>query len=234
MLAASSLLLGAAIATVRRIGTFPLGLIMAFGAGVLLSAVAFELVLPAVDHSPKGAFIGFVVGTVLFTAGDTGISRLGYANRKDINGAPSDASGLTIAPRFAPRRFTRDRCTRIDDLADGRGRCGGVGRSVHLEHPRRHRGHGQPAAGGWSVRAVFGLWTAIVLLCALASALGYAFLDGASEQVLAFMYAFAGGAILTMLATSMMPEAYENARRAAGTATVVGGMTAFWISWNFG
>src|SRR6185436_19950988 len=88
-------------------------------------------------------------------------------------------------------------------------------------------------AGGWSVRAVFGLWTVIVLLCALASALGYVFLDGASEQVLAFMYAFAGGAILTMLATSMMPEAFENARRAAGTATVVGGLVAFCISWNF-
>ena len=49
--------------------------------------------------------------------------------------------------------------------------------------------------------------TVVVAICALASPLGYALLDGASAWLLASIFAFAAGAILTMLATSMMPMA---------------------------
>ena len=85
-------------------------------------------------------------------------------------------------------------------------------------------------ASGWSHRGVMLLWTAIALACALATVAGYALLDGASPRTMAFILAFAGGAILAMLATSMMPEAYEHARRWAGMATVVGFALAFGIN----
>jgi len=52
--------------------------------------------------------------------------------------------------------------------------------------------------------------------------LGFTLLDGASPSTLAFMLGFSGGAILTMLATSMMPEAYEHAGRLVGIANVLG------------
>jgi ZIP family zinc transporter len=78
---------------------------------------------------------------------------------------------------------------------------------------------------------LWGLVAASTLLAgALAAGLGYAALDGASTDLLAFILAFAGGAVLTMLATSMMPEAYEHAGRSVGVLTVVGFTLAFVIA----
>jgi ZIP family zinc transporter len=67
------------------------------------------------------------------------------------------------------------------------------------------------------------------MVCALAAGLGYVLLDGASAGTLAFVYSFAGGAVLTMLATSMMPEAFEMAGRAVGFITVFGFFIAYAI-----
>ena len=78
---------------------------------------------------------------------------------------------------------------------------------------------------------MFGLWTIIALSSAIAAAAGFALLDGAGPDTLAFMFAFAGGAMLTMLATSMMPEAFEHAGRAVGLVTVLGFAVAFGINW---
>jgi len=66
-----------------------------------------------------------------------------------------------------------------------------------------------------------------MLVTAVASLLGYALLDGASVRTLSFVLAFAGGAILTMLADTMMPEAFEHGGRAVGLATTLGFGLAF-------
>ncbi len=98
LLAASSLVLGATVAVLAPPGRRLLGVVMAFGSGVLLSAISFELVEEAVDTAGGlgSTFFGLFVGAIVFTVGDVLISRLGYADRKDIGGAPPDAGGLTI------------------------------------------------------------------------------------------------------------------------------------------
>ena len=72
------------------------------------------------------------------------------------------------------------------------------------------------------VPKIFALWLGIVLVCTAASGAGYAALGSASNQLLAFVQAFAGGAMLMMLANTMIPEAYERAGKLAGIATVMG------------
>jgi zinc transporter, ZIP family len=98
LFAASSLVLGAAVAELRPPGMRLLGLVMGFGSGVLLSAVSFELIEEAVETSGalRSTFLGFFVGAIVFTVGDLLIGRMGYANRKDIGGSAPDAGGLTI------------------------------------------------------------------------------------------------------------------------------------------
>ena len=76
-----------------------------------------------------------------------------------------------------------------------------------------------------------GLLDRLVAVSGLSAGLGYALLDGASPSTLAFMLGFAGGAILTMLSTSMMPEAYEHAGRLVGIANVFGFAIAVMINW---
>ena len=86
------------------------------------------------------------------------------------------------------------------------------------------------AKSGWKPRRILGLWVLVIVVCALASLAGYALLDGASDGTLAFVLAFAGGAVLTMLADTMMPEAFEKGGRLVGLATTFGFALAFAIS----
>ena len=73
------------------------------------------------------------------------------------------------------------------------------------------------------------LWTAIALVSGLASVAGYGLFQHASPDTVAFVLAFAAGAILTMLADTMMPEAYEHGGKLVGVVTTLGFVIAFVI-----
>jgi len=84
--------------------------------------------------------------------------------------------------------------------------------------------------GGWSPGRVMGLWALVTAASGIAAVLGYVVLDGTSPSVVAFVLAFAAGAILTMLADTMMPEAFEHGGRYVGLATTAGFGLAFAIT----
>jgi ZIP family zinc transporter len=77
---------------------------------------------------------------------------------------------------------------------------------------------------------IFGLWAGVTVVSALAAGAGYGLMGGASGNVTGFVEAFAAGAVLTMLADTMMPEAFENGGRATGLLTVLGFSLAFLLS----
>jgi ZIP family zinc transporter len=85
--------------------------------------------------------------------------------------------------------------------------------------------------GGWRKSSVLVLWTAVAVVSGLASALGYVSLDTGSPGTVAAVLAFAAGAILTMLATSMVPEGFEHGGRFTGLATVLGFGFAYALDW---
>ena len=84
--------------------------------------------------------------------------------------------------------------------------------------------------GGWSPAKVMGLWTLVAAVSGIAALVGYGLLDGASPRTIAIVISFAGGAILTMLADTMMPEAFEHGGRYVGLATTAGFALAFGIT----
>jgi ZIP family zinc transporter len=86
------------------------------------------------------------------------------------------------------------------------------------------------AAAGWTQTRVVRLWGLVTLVCGVAALAGYALFDTASPRTVAFVLAFAGGAILTMLADTMMPEAYEHGGKLVGVFTTLGFALAFAIS----
>ena len=83
------------------------------------------------------------------------------------------------------------------------------------------------ATAGWRPRRVMAMWCGIVLTSGAASLLGYVLFQGQSSEAVAFVLAFAAGAILTMLADTMMPEAYEHGGPLVGVATTIGFAVAF-------
>jgi ZIP family zinc transporter len=56
------------------------------------------------------------------------------------------------------------------------------------------------------------------------------FLAGASGETVAVIQSFAAGAILTMLASTMLPEAYQEGGAVVGVVTTVGFLGAFTLS----
>ena len=85
------------------------------------------------------------------------------------------------------------------------------------------------AAGHPRKRIVLG-WTAVALLCALATVGGYQFQEFAGKELQGGIDGFAAGALLVMLVTSMIPEATEKAREQAGLAAVLGFAVAAGLS----
>jgi ZIP family zinc transporter len=236
LVGAGSMLLGALVAIARPPSRRWLGMIMGFGAGVLISALAFELVGKAVivEDGMAGVTAGLLVGCGTFVAGDVFLERrLGPAvGRPDAPGPPR--GGLSIA---------------LGALLDGVPECavlgltilqgGSVGAAMLVAVFISNLPEGIAATttlrqGGWTNARTIRLWVVVVTACALASPLGYALLDGASAWLLASIFAFAAGAILTMLATSMMPLAYELAGRWVGPVTVAGFALAFAVNWVAG
>jgi zinc transporter, ZIP family len=224
LLAASSLLLGGAAALRFRISLRTIGLIMGFGAGVLISAVAFDLVEEAISiSSGHGAVLaGVFAGCGVFFVGDWVIDHSGGANRKSAAGDGERESALAIA---------------LGTILDGLPESVVIGLTVFESGtigaaylvavfisnvPEAISSSVGLAAGGWRARRILGMWTVIALVSGLASLVGYAAFQHASPDAVAFMLAFAGGAILTMLADTMMPEAYEHGGKLVGVVTTAG------------
>jgi ZIP family zinc transporter len=232
IVAGSSLVLGGLIALRFRISGRLLGLVMAFGAGVLISAVAFELVGEAFDTSAGegGVALGLFAGALAFFAGDTLISRMGGADRKSSRGKQAGGAPLAIVLGIVLDGIPETAVIGLS-LLEGEGVKVAVIAAVFLSNlPESIAATSGLKQSGWRPRRIIGLWLLVMIVCALAALAGYGLLEDASGRTLAFVLAFAGGAVLTMLADTMMPEAFEHAGRATGLATTLGFALAFAIS----
>jgi len=222
-LAASSLLIGALIVYWRPVSQGLLGLIMAFGAGVLISAVAYELVAEALDTGERFAPVaaGLAAGALTFFAGDWYIDRLGGDKRKHSD---QDAGGsalpltLGIVLDGIPESITLGLT-----LLAGEGVSAAMLAAVFLSNlPESMAATTGFERSGRSRRWTICLWLAVIAVSGLAALAGYSLLDGAADETVAFVLAFAGGAVLTMLADTMMPEAFKYGGKQVGLLTTFG------------
>jgi ZIP family zinc transporter len=205
---------------------------MAFGAGVLISAVAYELVGQAAATADRGYSVaaGLFAGCAVFYAGDAWIDRLGGDARKDPGGRQEAGSGLAIVLGIILDGIPESVVIGLGLLA-GSTPSVAVIVAVFLSNlPEAAAATAGLSRSGWRTARLYALWGAVVLVSGLSSLAGYAFFGEASGDVLAFMMAFAGGAILTMLADTMMPEAFANRGRSVGLITTLGFVLAFLLS----
>ena len=224
ILATSSLILGGLIASRFSLGKRTLGIIMAFGAGTLISAVSYELVFEAVKLAKGSGFpaFGFFAGAITFYCSEKLIEKLGAGNPMKIE--VSNQSSLAIPMILA---IILDGVPESIVIGLGIFEGGTVSLSMLVavfisNLPEAIAGTTGMKAGGWTKTKVVLLWCIIAVVCAFATVAGYTLFSGVSQQWLSFIQAFAGGAILIMLANSMMPESYEHGGKLAGIFTVLG------------
>ena len=228
LLATSSLLFGGLIGCYIPIGKRTLGLVMAFGAGVLISAVSYELVFEAI-HQGKGTggvATGLFFGALTFFFADRIISNMGAAGRKAIEASSGAALVVPMLLGILLDGIPESLVIGLGILEGGTVSLAMLVAVFISNLPEAIAGTAGMRAGGSSNGKILGLWIAIAVLCAFTTVAGFGLFGNASPFVLAFVQAFAAGAILTMLANSMMPEAFEHGGKLAGLFTVLGFSTA--------
>jgi zinc transporter, ZIP family len=223
-LATSSLILGGIIASRFTLSKRTIGVIMAFGAGTLISAISYELIIEAVKLAKGTGFpaFGLFAGAFTFYFSDMMIEKFGAGNRMNI-GAPTQ-SRLVIPMVLA---IILDGVPESIVIGLGIFEGGTVSMAMLVavfisNLPEAIAGSSGMKASGWSRKKIIFLWLVIALVCSFATLAGYSLFSGASSHWLSFIQAFAGGAILMMLANSMMPEAFEHGGKLAGVFTVLG------------
>jgi ZIP family zinc transporter len=230
--AAASLIVGGAVALRYEVGGRTLGLVMAFGSGVLISAVAFELVEEAFGTSAGegGVALGLFAGSAVFFAGDTLIDRLGGDDRKHSGGRQVDGSALAIVLGIVLDGIPESIVLGLTIVLSGSVSAAFLVAVALSNVPEAIAASSGLSQSGWAARRILGLWTLVAVVSGLAALVGFTVLDSASPKTVAFVLAFAAGAILTMLADTMMPEAFEHGGKLVGVVTTFGFGLAFTIS----
>jgi ZIP family zinc transporter len=216
--------LGAAAALSFRIGLRAIGLIMGFGAGVLISAVAFDLVEEAIGKaSGHGAvLVGIFAGCGVFFGGDWLIDRLGGARRKSAVGGQESDSALAIVLGTVLDGIPESIVIGLTIFQSGAVGAAYLAAVFISNVPEALSSTVGLKASGWRSKRILFMWTVIALVSGIASLVGYSAFRHSSPDTIAFIDAFAAGAILTMLADTMMPEAYEHGGKLVGVVTTLG------------
>lgn len=224
LLATSSLIIGGLIASRFSLSKKTIGIIMGFGAGTLISAISYELIFESVKIAKKSGYpaLGFFAGAFTFFFADKLIAKFGARN-SGSEGASSH-SNLIIPMVLA---IILDGVP--ESIVIGLGIFEGGAISLALlvavfvsNLPEAIAGSSGMKQDGWSKKKIILLWSFIALVCSLSTVAGFSLFTHTSVYGLSFIQAFAGGAILMMLANSMIPEAYEHGGKLAGVATVLG------------
>jgi ZIP family zinc transporter len=230
--AAATLIAGGAFALRFGVRERELGLVLAFGSGVLISAVSFELVEQAfVTDGGRGAVaLGLCVGSLTFYVGDLLIDRMGGEARKQPDGGQAEGSPLAIVLGIVLDGIPESLVLGLTIVSTGSVSAAFLLAVALSNVPEAVAASTGLAQAGWRSSRILGLWTVVSVVSGLSALLGFAVFDTASPATLAFVLSFAGGAILTMLADTMIPEAYAHGGKLVGVVTTFGFGLAFAVS----
>src|SRR3954454_15981718 len=230
----SALVVGVTIAYLADVPQRVIAAVMAFGSGVLISALSFDLMQTAFESGGFAATaIGFLAGAATYTAAHVYISRRGGHDRKRSGGQQQHTgagSGTAIAVGALLDGIPESIVIGVS-LLTGKGVSMVAVAAVFLSNvPEGLSSAAGMRKGGRGAAYVFGVWGGIALASALAALIGYVAFEGVSPAWVAAVTAIAAGAILAMISDTMIAEAFETAHEYAGLITVAGFLAAFALS----
>ncbi|PFG30482.1 ZIP family metal transporter [Paramicrobacterium agarici] len=223
-----ALVVGAAVAWFVSVPKHVVAAVMAFGSGVLISALAFDLVDEAADN---GGFwptmFGFLAGAIVYVGINITLDWRNARNRNSRSSSKGTGTGIVVGAL-------------LDGIPEtavlGLSLVGGGQLSIPIlaavvisNLPEGLSATADLKREGRSPAYVFGLWGITTAACALSALGGFALLQGAPVQATSFVSAIAAGAILAMICDTMIPEAFDDAKSFTGLVAVIGFFAAFGI-----
>jgi ZIP family zinc transporter len=226
-LAASSLLIGALLGLARPWPSRLIGLVLAFGAGALISAVSFDLAEEGARVGGPGFLgLGLAVGALVYFALNRMVGRRSHGSGR---GAAQKAGTALAVGAFLDG--IPEQAVLGIGVASGDGVSVGLLVAVFVSNlPEAIGSSSEMRATGTRPAAIRRLWLLVALVCTAATIAGYAVADNVSGDLNAAVDGFAAGALLVMLIDSMIPEAVRNGGDVSGLVTVLGFAVAAGLS----
>ncbi|MDB5477822.1 MAG: Zinc transporter, family [Alphaproteobacteria bacterium] len=236
LVSGSALILGALIAYFATVPKKLIAAIMAFGSGVLISALAFELMDEAYKQGGFAATAGgFVTGGLIYTVANYFLNKKGAQHRKrsgaqQASEKDSPGSGLAIAMGALIDGIPESIAIGLSVLHGGTVSLAAVIAIFLSNIPEALSSTAGMKKAGRPAWYIFGIWTGITILSGIAAFTGFVVFQDFPPQIVAASIAVAAGGILAMLSSTMIPEAYEEAHDFVGIITVLGFLAAFMLS----
>jgi ZIP family zinc transporter len=228
LLAGGALFVGALIAWFVNVPPRLVASVMAFGAGVLISALAFDLVGEAMTESGLWPTVsGFAVGAVVYVGVNVLLDYLDARNKKGAQEGPGTGTGIAVGALLdgVP-----------ESMVLGLSMLGGQGVSIPIltavvisNLPEGLSSTAELKAAGKKPRFIFFLWGGIALAAAVSSLLGFTILADAPAELTGFITSLAAGAMLAMITDTMIPDAFRKAHNYTGLLVTLGFLTSFVI-----
>lgn len=228
LIAGGALFIGALLAWYAEVPAKLVASIMAFGAGVLISALAFDLVNESLAEAGMyPTFIGFGVGAIVYVGINQFLNYRNARNRRGSGETPGTGTGIAVGALLdgVP-----------ESMVLGLSMLGGGGVSMPIltavfisNLPEGLSSTAELKASGSTARFVFTLWGSIALVAALSSVAGYTILADASVETTGFITSVAAGAMLAMICDTMIPDAWSKAHNYTGLLATLGFLSALII-----
>lgn len=247
-IASSALILGALGGGRLRVPKRVLAAMLAFAAGALMTALAFELFEDAYEQGGIWrAAIGLTVGAIVFTLLSQRLDRLAEGRHKSDHGSVkldsdaaakempatsasvSGAAGLALLAAVILDGVPENIALGIS-LTEGSGGLALLAAIFVSNFPEALVGSASMREQGRSQVFILGVWTICAVLLTVAVVIGAGPLSSASDETISLPLAFAAGAVLASLADTLMPEAYENGGPTVALSTAAGFILSFVLS----
>jgi ZIP family zinc transporter len=245
VIASSALVLGALAGARIKLPKALLAGMLAFAAGALITALAFELFEDAYEHGGIWrAALGLVVGAAVFTVVSAWLDRVAQGRHEqpqgseklDLDAPASDrptseasksgAAGLALLAAVTLDGVPENVALGIS-LEAGSGGLALLAAIFVSNFPEALVGSASMRAQGRSQKFVLGTWLICAALLTLSVVIGAGPLSNTSSETISLPLAFAAGAVLASLADTLMPEAYEKGGPTVALSTTAGFVLSF-------
>jgi zinc transporter, ZIP family len=233
-IASFPLIAGAILASFVNLKKPIIASIMAFGAGVLVAALTFSLIEEAYNlvNDLVPVVLGFALGGLSYSIVNHLLNKKsGTKNRKRSHGENAgggkDASGLALMVGSLMDNIPENMALGISLVAGGTVNIVLIAAIFISNFPEGLASSQGMKSNGKSTKRILLLWAIVVAIGTISSAIGFSILANVSKDIVSIALSYASGAILVMLAESMIPEAFEEGGSKIGLATMAGFALAF-------